>query len=162
MKPHVERFLSLIRNPVKFRAFLFSKLPAAFFTGINIVDIDQNRCSVSVPFKWLTQNPFRSTYFASLAMAAEMSTGALAMMHVYKRQPAISMLLVHMEASYGRKVTGKAIFTCEEGEKIHARVEEAILTDQPQAVTVKSTGKNSNGELVAEFHFTWSFKMKHR
>jgi hypothetical protein len=45
--------------------------------------------------------------FACLAMAAEMSTGVLAMAHVYKRKPAISMLVVKMEAEYFKKATGK-------------------------------------------------------
>ena len=57
------------------------------------------KCITSVPYKWLTQNPFRSTYFASLAMAAEMSTGILALSNVYKRNPPFSMLVIKMEAS---------------------------------------------------------------
>ena len=57
--------------------FYFQKLPAAFFSGVRIKEVGETKCRVSVPYKWFTQNPFRSTYFACLAMAAEMSTGAL-------------------------------------------------------------------------------------
>ncbi|MEJ7672361.1 MAG: hypothetical protein WKF59_06555 [Chitinophagaceae bacterium] len=42
----------------------------------------------------------------ALAMAAEMSTGILAMMHIYKRSHSISMLITNMEASYIKKATG--------------------------------------------------------
>ena len=76
MNSSTHKFIQMIKHPVKFRMFLFWKLPAAFFSGVRIKEIDEERCVVTVPYKWLTQNPFRSTYFASLGMAAEMSTGA--------------------------------------------------------------------------------------
>ena len=112
------------------------------------------------PLKWFTQNPFRSTYFASLAMAAEMSTGILAMMHVYKRKPAISMLVTKMEANYFKKAIDKTFFVCTEGKLISDIIEDAVQTNESKSVTVKSVGRNKDGELIAEFLFTWSFKMK--
>ena len=135
-------------------------MPAAFFSGVRIIDADETKCEVSVPFKWLTQNPFRSTYFASLAMAAELSTGVLAMMHVYGRKPPVSMLVTKMEASYFKKAVGKTIFSCEDGKQISEVIEEIILTNESQSTIVKSVGKNKDGEIVAEFFFTWSFKTK--
>ena len=136
------------------------KLPAAFFSGVRIKEIDEERSVVTVPYKWLTQNPFRSTYFASLAMAAEMSTGVLGMMHVYKRKPSVSMLITNMEASYFKKATGKTFFVCESGKQIQEAVEASISSGEPKSITAKSIGTNKNGDLVAEFLFTWSFKVK--
>jgi hypothetical protein len=160
MNSSTENFLKMIKHPVKFRVFLFWKLPAAFFSGVRIKEIDENKCTVSVPYKWLTQNPFRSTYFASLAMAAEMSTGALVMMYVYKRKPPISMLITNMEASYFKKATGKIYFVCDAGKQIQDAIEEAILSNEPKSITVRSTGNNKSGELIAAFLFTWSFRIK--
>ena len=150
----------MIQHPVKFRMFLFWKLPAAFFSGVRVKEIDEGRSMVSVPYKWLTQNPFRSTYFASLAMAAEMSTGVLGMMHVYKRTPPISMLITNMEATYSKKATGKIFFVCEGGKQIYEAIENSIATGESKSITVPSTGTNKNGEVVAAFLFTWSFKVK--
>ena len=152
--------LSLVGSPFKFRMYLFYKLPAAFFSGIKIREITKEKCTTSVPYKWLTQNPFRSTYFASLAMAAEMSTGALALITTYKRDPAVSMLVVKMEANYYKKATGLIFFTCGEGLQIENAVNEACNTGEGKTIIVKSVGKNKNDESVAEFLFTWSFKMK--
>ena len=76
------------------------KLPAAYFCGIRVRYTDETKCAVTVPFKWLTKNPFRSTYFACLSMAAEMSTGVLAMGHVYKKDPEVSMLVTKIEANF--------------------------------------------------------------
>lgn len=160
MNASTEKFIKIIKHPVKFGMFLFAKLPAAFFSGVRIKEIDEDRSVVSVPFKWLTQNPFRSTYFASLAMAAEMSTGVLGMMHVYKRIPAISMLITNMEATYFKKSTGKTFFVCDAGKEIYKAIENSISTGEPTSITAKSTGTNKNGEVIATFLFTWSFKVK--
>jgi hypothetical protein len=136
------------------------RLPAAFFSGVKIREIDEERCVTSVPYKWLTQNPFRSTYFASLAMAAEMSTGTLALSNSYKRIPGISMLVTKMEAAYFKKATGTTYFTCDNGKEMTASIDEAALTGEAKKIIAKSTGTDKNGELVAEFLFTWSFKAR--
>ena len=151
-----------MKHPVKFRMFLFIKLPAAFFSGVRIKELDEKHCVTSVPFKWLTQNPFKSTYFASLSMAAEMSTGILGLMHINKRQPGVSMLVVKMESNFYKKAVDKTFFTCEDGEKILQVIEESIVTGEGKTVTAKSVGKNLAGEVVAEFFVTWSFKGKGR
>jgi len=155
-----QQFFKLANHSFKFRTYLFAKLPAAFFSGVRVKEIDEEKCVTLVPFKWLTQNPFRSTYFASLAMAAEMSTGTLALSNVYKRRPAISMLLTKMEANYYKKAKGIILFTCEQGREIASLVDEAVATGEGKKIIVKSVGKNKSGEKVAEFLFTWSFKSK--
>ncbi len=149
-----------MKHPVKFRMFLFSKLPAAFIAGVRVRDIDEKQCRVTVPYKWLSQNPFRSTYFACLSMAAEMSTGALAMAHIYKSIPPVSMLVVKVESEYFKKATGRSTFTCEDGDLFHRAVEETIATGEPRMIRARSVGRNSDGEVVAEFFITWSFKAK--
>ena len=159
MNPQQE-FFKLANHPFKFRMYLFYKLPAAFFSGVRVRKIDEVKCITSVPFKWFTQNPFRSTYFASLAMAAEMSTGTLALSNVYKRTPSVSMLLTRMEATYFKKATGTIFFTCDQGKEITSIVDEAIQTREGRSIVAKSTGRNVDGDIVAQFLFTWSFKSK--
>jgi hypothetical protein len=149
-----------MKHPIKFRMFLLSKLPSAFLSGIRVKDMDERHSVVTVPYKWLSQNPFKSTYFACLAMAAEMSTGILAMAHVYKRKPAISMLVIKMEAEYFKKATGKTAFTCDDGEALLETIEGSIASGEGRTFRAKSTGRNENNEIVAEFYITWSFKAK--
>lgn len=153
-------FFKLANHPFKFRMYLLTRLPAAFFSGVRVKEIDEEKCVTSVPYKWLTQNPFRSTYFASLAMAAEMSTGTLALSNVYKRKPVVSMLVTKMEALYFKKATGSVFFSCEQGKEIARIVDESVATGEGRSIIVKSSGINKDGDLVAEFLFTWSFKAK--
>lgn len=153
-------FLQKVQQGLPFRLFLLQKLPAAFWAGVKLQKASPESCTVSVPYRWATQNPFRSTYFACLAMGAEMSTGILAMAHLYGRRPAISMLVVHLESNFHKKATGITYFTCADGAKIEQAVAQAVQTGQGQTVKVLATGNNSSGEVVAEFWFTWSFKQK--
>jgi len=146
MDNNVSDFIKLATHPLKFRLYLLSKLPAAFFSG--------------VPFKWLTQNPFHSTYFASLSMAAEMSTGALALAQIYKRNPPVSMLVVKVESEYFKKANSKTYFTCNDGKLFYNAVEESIATGEGRTIRAKSIGVNDKSEVVAEFYITWSFKAK--
>ncbi len=160
MNPHSSTFIRQMRNPFKFRLFLFSRLPAAWLAGVRVREISETHCRVTVPYKWLSQNPFRSTYFACLSMAAEMSTGALAMAHLYRISPPVSMLVVKVESEYFKKATARTIFTCEDGGLFQSAIEETIATGEPRVVKARSVGKNKEGEVIAEFYITWSFKAK--
>jgi hypothetical protein len=153
-------FVKLANHPLKFRLFLLSKLPSAFFSGVRIKKMDKHRCEVTVPYKWFSRNPFRSTYFACLAMAGEMSTGALGMAYVYKRKPAVSMLVVSVKADYHKKATGRTTFICEDGHLFDKMIEEAIATGEARTVAARTIGLNPQGEMVAEITVTWSFKTK--
>jgi hypothetical protein len=160
MNENTARFIELMRHPFKFRMFMLAKLPSAYFAGVRIREIDERKCVVSIPYKWFTQNPFRSTYFACLAMAGELSTGALAMAYLYQRKPPVSMLVVDISMTYSKKATGRTYFTCEDGDLFSKMIEEAILTGEPRVVKAKSIGRNMAGEVVAEFFVSWSFKTK--
>ena len=157
---NASQFIQLIKHPFKFKLFMLSKLPSAFFCGVRVVDADENTCSVKVPYKWLSQNPFKSTYFACLSMAAEMSTGLPGLMHIHKRQPSVSMLVVRMEANFIKKATGITVFTCEDGNAIKKTIEDAIMSNEGKIITATSYGRNVAGEIVADFAVTWSFKVK--
>ena len=153
-------FKQLITSPIKFRYFLFQKLPAAFFSGLRIHYFDSEKCVVRIKYSWFTMNPFKSVYFAVEAMAAEMCSGMLAFGQVYQRTPKVSMLVVKMEVAFVKKATGVILFTCEDGQMIQNAINDAIASGEGKTIVCKSIGTNSANEVVAEFNFTWSFKAK--
>jgi hypothetical protein len=155
-----QSFTRLINHPLKSRWFLFSRLPSAFFSGVRIAHADESSCRVSVPYTWFSKNPFRSTYFACLSMAAEMSAGVLALMHTYQRSPSVSTLVVKMESEYFKKATDKTYFTCENGAEIRSAIDTAIASGTPQNVITRSIGVNAKGDKIASFSITWSFKAR--
>src|SRR4051812_12096274 len=125
-------FFSLIKHPLKFRIFLLRNLPAAYCSGVRVRSADEEKCMVTVPYKWFTRNPFRSTYFACMSMAAEMSTGVLALSAVYKRIPGVSLIVTAVEGKFYKKATDVSRFICEEGLMIRNTVALAVSSGEPQ------------------------------
>lgn len=153
-------FFALVNHPLKMRLYLLRNVPAAFFSGVRLEQASAARCRTSVPFQWLTQNPFRSTYFASLSMAAELSTGILAMAQVQGLRPAVRLIITAMEANFLRKATERIYFTCSDSSLLAEAVAATLETGVATEARVCATGETKAGEAVAVFWFTWSFKVK--
>ncbi len=155
-----EEFSEILRSSWKFELFLLRHLPAGYFAGLRVTNFSAETCTVMVPFKWFNKNPFRSTYFAVLAMAAELSTGVLAMASVRRSKQPVSMLVTRIEGDFLKKAHGKTRFTCNDGYLIDQAVLATILSGEGQIARTVSTGVNASGEKVAEFSINWSFKLK--
>jgi len=160
MNNNFSAFSKRISSSFFFTQFLLLNLPAAYFSGLKIEFFDTTRAVISVKQKWFNKNPFHSIYFAVLTMAGEMSTGLLCMGNIYKRQPAVSMLVIEQRSLYHKKATGKILFTCEDGNKIMHAVENAVANGLASTITCYSQGTNSDNELIAECWITWSFKSR--
>lgn len=155
-----DKFRELAASPSQLRLFMLTKLPMAYLAGLRVHALSEERAEVTIPYKYLNKNPFNSIYFASLSMAAELSTGLLCMAQTYKSSPPVSMLVVHMEADFTKKAVGKITFTCEDGQKIKAAADQTKATGEGVTVVATSTGIDEAGDKVAEFRFTWSLKAK--
>ena len=143
-----------------FNRFLLFKLPSAFICGVRVKEITFNRCIVSVKHRWINQNPFNSMYFAVQAMAAELTTGALVMLHIQESAKNIGMLVVSNTSVFTKKATGRITFVCENGNEIQSAIENTIETGQSQTFWLKSVGTNEKGEQVSEMTFEWTIKLK--
>ena len=157
--PQAAAFRRQVLNPLKLRLFMVRKLPMAWLAGLRLTQLTPGHATVTVRFKHLTQNPFRSIYFACLAMAAELASGMQAMMHVQGGGP-VSMLVVKLEGDFTKKAVGLITFTCPDGPRIAQAVAESRATGEGRTVECTSTGVDEAGEVVAVFRLTWSFRAK--
>ncbi|RSK35260.1 PaaI family thioesterase [Hymenobacter metallilatus] len=155
----LEKFRRAISNPLKLKLFMLRRLPMAYLAGLRIAELTTERATVTVPYKYLTQNPFRSIYFACLSMAAEMASGLLSMMHV-QAGPPVSMLVVGLEADFSKKATGLIRFSSHDGSAIAQAIAESRATGEGRTVTATSVGVDAAGDTVATFRITWSFRAK--
>ena len=160
--PHFKDFIRKLANPLKFKIFLITQLPSAWFAGLKIEKLTEQEAVISVSYKWFNKNPFRSIYVAVLSMPSEVSTGILCMGALYNRTPAVSMLVVKNQGAFYKKAVGKILFTCMDGDKINEAVEQAITTGESVTVDCRTVGTNQHSEVVAEFSFTWSFKARNK
>lgn len=155
-----DRFIRMATRRWSFSLFLLKSMPAAFFSGVRMRSLNEEECMVSVPYTWSSRNPFRSTYFACLAMAGELSTGALAMLHVRDTEKKVSMLMLEMEAKFHKKAKDTTWFLSKDGRLIQAAVQYAVGKGQSQTCKAYTVGIDKEGNCVAEFWITWSFKLK--
>lgn len=157
--PAMQAFRRQVLNPGKLRLFMLRRLPLAWLAGLRLVALTPEQAAVTIRYKYLTQNPFRSIYFAALAMAAELASGIQAMLHTQGGGP-VSMLVVGLEAEFTKKAVGLITFTCPDGAAIAAAVAESRATGAGSPVVCTSTGHDEAGDVVAVFRVTWSFRAK--
>lgn len=148
----------MLDSPLKLKLYFLRNLPMAFLAGLRIVSYNSNQATVSLPYKYLTKNPFRSIYFACQAMAAEFSTAVLCLQELARHEADVSLIVVHVEGTFTQKAEGRVSFSCEDNGTLGRAISESIAMDEARTVTLNSIGKNSDNETVAEFTITWSFK----
>lgn len=154
------KLLKKINNVLIFKIGSILKLPLAFLTGLRILSFDGRKSLVRVNYNYLNKNPFKSTYFSVLSMAAELSTGLYALLYTTGLKPSCAFILIGMKANFIKKASGVTTFSCNDGEKIKTAVNKCAKENIPIKVNVKSRGNNEQGELIAEFEFIWSFKQR--
>ncbi|MEW5676185.1 DUF4442 domain-containing protein [Flavobacterium enshiense] len=147
-------------TPSKLNAFLFFKLPSAFWSGVRVKQISTEQCTASVKHRWFNQNPFNSMYFAVQAMAAELTTGALVMYQIKKSGKNISMLVANNKGNFTKKAKGRITFICKDGHLLEEAIQRAITTGEGQTFWMKSIGTDEKGDQVSEMEFEWSIKLK--
>ncbi|GFD82710.1 protein of unknown function [Tenacibaculum mesophilum] len=147
-------------TPRKVNAFLLFKLPSAFFTGVRLKSLTNDRAVVKVTHKWVNQNPFKSMFWAVQGMASELSTGILVMKEIDASNKKISMLVTNMNGTFTKKATGKIRFECNDGKLIRETIQKAIDTGEGQTITVTSEGFNEEEVSVSKFEYEWSLKVK--
>ncbi|GMT45154.1 MAG: thioesterase [bacterium] len=156
----IKDFRKLANNAFRLKLFFIKNMPMGFLNGLRVVELDEKHASISVPYNYLTKNPFHSTYFAVQAMAAELSSGAMAIAEVIAAPGPVSMLVFDMNANFTKKARSKVVFTCNDGEAIGRAVWQTLKTGEGQTVTITSIGIDEAGDQVSEFQFTWTFKAK--
>jgi len=153
-------YLKKVNNRFLYSLFLIQKLPIAWISGLKVANVTEDTAKVNIKFKYLNKNPFKSMYFACQAMAAEMSTGLLALGYLDAQPEKVSMLVLDLNCSFTKKAIGTIQFVCEDGAKVKACIDEAVETSKGVVCVMQSKGFNAAGDCVSTFNITWTFKKK--
>ena len=148
-----------ILSPWKLKLYMLGKLPMGLLAGLRVVALDEEKAAVTIRFGYLTKNPFRSIYFACLAMAAELASGIQGIVRVSDGSP-VSMLVVDLRGTFTKKAVGRITFTCADGAAIAAAIAATRADGEGRTVPCTSVGRDETGDEVATFSLTWSFKAK--
>jgi len=155
-----EKLLKAINNPIRFWFILLFKLPMGILAGLRLLEATPKQAIVCVKYQFVTKNPFQSIYFGCLAMAAELASGVLGLVYCMGLKPEVSMLVVKLEAEFIKKAKGRVYFTCRDGELLGNAAKETRETGQSRSVVATSIGHDDQGNEIAKFNITWSFKAK--
>ncbi len=158
LNEEAKKYQKRMSNPLAFWFGMLAKLPSAVFWRLKVKSIAADHCEITIPYFWRSQNPFKSIYFAALAGAAELSTGALCQLAMAGKGK-FSMLVVDFRAEYSKKANEKITFRCEQGLQVMAMLDQLEVGGMDQ-IQLLSVGKNISGDEVARFYVTWSFKRK--
>lgn len=147
-------------TPKKITAFTFFKLPSVYWLGIRVKSISEKECTVKVKHRWISQNPFKSLFWAVQGMAAELSTGAMVMSCIEESKLPIAMLVANNKANFSKKAIGRIKFVCKDGDKIKETINKAIETKEGQTCWMTSIGTDEKGDVVSSFQFEWTLKLR--
>ena len=153
-------YLKKVNNSFLYRLFLIAKLPVAWISGLKVNKVTPEKAQISIRYKYLNQNPFKSMYFACQAMAAEMSTGLLALGYIDSHSQEISMLVLDLSCKFTKKAVGKIHFVCEDGILVKEAIQKTVESNEGVLCEMTSKGYDEHGDCVSSFKILWSFKTK--
>ena len=154
-----QQYINEVLNPMKFKFAMFKKIPSIFFWGAKVKAIDSERCEIYVPYRWSTQNPFNSIYFAAQCGVGEISTG-LMLDAMLRGRGSWSMLVIDFNAKFTKKAISGITYTCEDGRKIQNAINDAERTGEPQIINMRTIGRMSDGVVVGQLDLIWSIKKR--
>jgi len=144
----------------KYNFFLFKDLPSAWLCGVRVRDLNDKKCIISVRHNWFNSNPFKSLYWAVQGMASELATGLAIIDFANKNKLKISMLVISNESKFLKKAKGLIRFECDQVNTVKKILSSLSKNKSTDKIKLKSTGYDESGDIVSEFVYEWSFKLK--
>ena len=144
----------------KYNFFLFKDLPSAWLCGVRVKDLNDKKCVISVRHNWFNSNPFKSLYWAVQGMASELATGLAIIDFANKNKLKLSMLVISNESKFLKKAKGLIRFECAQANTLKKTLSSLSKNKTTDKIKLKSTGYDESGDVVSEFIYEWSFKLK--
>ena len=157
--PAQQALIASMTSPLQFWFFKWRRLPSLRFWGVRLQQLDTQSCAIAISYKRSTQNPFRSIYFAALAGAGELSTGALILVHTSGAVP-VSMLVTHCEMNFTKKGLGTVVFTCADGQRIEQAIAGLAAEGDTAQIVLTCSGIDEAGDEVCNMAIQWSLKRR--
>ena len=145
---------------MKLNLFLLGKfkIPMLSYTGVKLIELNDNEAKVSIKLKRRTKNHLNSMYFGALAVGADVAGGIHAFYYAEKMNKKISFAFKGMNAQFLKRAETDCMFVSNDGKKVENAVLLSIKTKERVNETTKVIAFNLNDEVVAEFEMIVSIK----
>lgn len=145
------------------KLFGIFKIPLLFYCRAKIVALDENKTVIRIPFRRPVKNHLNSMYFGALAIGADIAGAYIAFQIIEESKKKISLVFKNVQGEFLKRVEGDAYFTCSDGAKIRALIDETLKTGErvEDSVNISVTCPDIFGEEeVARFVLTISVRYK--
>ncbi len=139
------------------------KIPMIGFVGPKIIEFNEHRIIVKVPYKRRTLNHLKSVYLGALVVGADLVAGFHAFYMARERDLNISLVFKNFNAEFIKRPMSEVFFVCEEGQNVNAMIERSIESGerQTQDIYIKAyTNYPEDPEHIANFTLGLSLKIK--
>ncbi len=143
--------------------FGLTKIPLILWIGPRVLQLDEKKCEIIIPYNMRTKNHLKSLYFGTMCVGADLAGGLLAMDKIFKKNPHLELSFKTFHAQFLKRANGDTVFVSEDGEKIDQLIEKALLTKDRVEEQLRITAFTKNysmTEPVAIFDLTLSLKLK--
>jgi len=108
------------------------KIPMIRFTRPRVVEINDSRCVIRIPFRRRTKNHLGGIYIAAYTIGADLAAGFLAFYLIKKYKLKASIAFKSMSAIYHKRAEEAVYFTCDAGQQIMAMIEASKASGERQ------------------------------
>ena len=151
---------TMMMRGVFYWPYISVKMPLLALSRSRIRALDLTYAESQLPFALTNRNPFGSMYFAAQLMAAEMSVGALMLLHNENHSQNFSPIVKHIDVLFQRGAYEPITFRCEEGVRVARLLERALRTGERVEDVFTVTGTTKKEGEMFKAHFTWSVRHK--
>ena len=145
------------------RLFALVKIPLIALVRPTIVQADSEVCIIRIPLSWIVKNHLRTMYFGALCVGADMAGGLIVMNMIRQKRSRVAFLFKDFHADFVKRAEGATIFTCKDGKKLAALLEQAEASGEREEDTVEviaTVPEKLQDEPVAVFTLTISMKKR--
>ena len=139
----------------------FTKIPLMFFCRPKVIEINDQKVIVKIPFRRKVKNHVNSMYFGALAVGADLSGAYLAFHHINKTDKKIKLIFKDFHADFLKRAEGDVHFICNDGDKIKSLIDKVLSEGERCNTTVNVNAfvpSKFKDDPVAKFMLTLSLK----
>jgi len=149
-------------NTETLAAYIRKEIPVTNFCDFTIIQLDDEKSIIEIPFTQNTKNHVGSMYFAALAMGADLAAGLFAMHYIDQSGQNIVLVFKDFQANFLRRAEKNAWFTCSDKDNVAALIEKAVSSGEREdlKVNVVAHANDDPNEVFMTGSLTLSVKRK--
>jgi acyl-coenzyme A thioesterase PaaI-like protein len=155
--------LSLLkRTDLLIRMFGFKQIPLIYYTGLSIVEFNENLCVAKIPLNWRTKNHLGSMYFGAPAIGADVAGGLAAFTYLLNSRKNISVVFKDVKGEFLKRPDADVHFSCNQVSQVNEMMVRTLSSGKREEITVDviATVPSVATDAVAKFQLTLSAKYR--